>query len=88
MIPERIKKIFRGKRQSEQSLAQTQNCIGFYESGGGFGFTTYRTNLERERIIAELRASGSSVIGVMDSERARKLAMMDSTTERPPGTKF
>lgn len=81
MVVERIKTFF--KRGVTRPPESNQNCIGFYNQDGSFGFTTYGSEMDKERIIKDLGGTGASILGVMKDARARKLAMNSPQPEQP-----
>lgn len=73
MIRERIESFlsrvrsisFRGEKPSTP-----ENCIGFYDQSQAFGYSTFGTATERERIMKELQGTGANIVGVIPLEEA------------------
>lgn len=80
MSLERIKKFF----TKEENLAISKldepskcRCIGYLGVTNRFQFTTFMTDSDKERIMKDLQSAGFSIVGVMDSNQARELALID-----------
>jgi len=66
----------------------TEKCVGFLDQTQGFQFTTFETDPDKERIMRDLKSAGFSVVGIIDGNRARKLAMIDPPSDHPGTLRF
>ncbi len=82
MWGERIVRKLLGKdripSQSSPVPKPESQCLGYRDQAGRFQFTTFGTELEKERITRELQKTGFHVDGVIDCDRAKRLASMDN----------
>lgn len=74
-------------RKTTPNLESSQKCVGYLDITNRFQFTTFETDLDRKRVIGELESAGFSVVGVMDRNRVRKLAMIDPS-DNPKSPRF
>lgn len=85
-----IKKFFtKGRKTAIPNLDRSQKCIGYLDQTQRFQFTTFEVDPDKERIMQELQSAGFSIVEVMDVNRARKLATIDSSfSDYPKSSRF
>lgn len=79
MILERLGTFFRKIGDQSNSPMQRdatspilEKCIGYLDAGQNFQFATFTTEKEMTSIERDLLAGGNSMVGVMDSEEAKR----------------